>query len=149
MALTDEVQNRLSSQLLINITNPQNSTADSIDTTRLSNAVSDVEADFKIECGVAYDNDDETHVTVAVQGVYAKLLIRSAQVDAVSYAFHDKYIERLRALKLIAGRDRIVPDTDSLLTATEDTSGDIPAMDRKNFRGFIPRSPHGGSTTDR
>jgi hypothetical protein len=138
MALTDEVQSRFSSQILINVTNPQNSAATTVDTTRLGNASTDVQADFQIEAGIAYDNTVATHVNVAVDGVYAKLLIRAGQGGK---AEHDEYIERLRALKLITGRDRISPSTDSLLSPSTDVIGALPSFDRKNFAGFIPSPP--------
>jgi len=148
VALTDEVQNRYSAQILINLTNPQNTSATTLDTTRMNNAVTDVQADFKIEAGTTYDNSVDTHVVVATEGVYAKLVLRSGQSGEAGFRLHESYLEKLRRLALITGRDRISPSTDSLLTPTQDESGDLPAFDRKNFKGYIPNAPSQPTTGD-
>lgn len=135
MALVDRVQARYSSQILINATNPQSTAAVSIDTARLGFAATDVEADFAI-VGITYDNDVAMHYAVAVPGVMAKLLFYNGHMGGKEY--HDSYLDRLDKLALVTSRNRITPTTDSLLSPTEDTMGDLPQTDRKAFKGFIP-----------
>jgi hypothetical protein len=145
MALTDEVQSRYSTQLLINASNPQSAAATTIDTTRLNNAVTDVQAAFK-KRGITYDNTIDTHVATAVPGVYARLLVVTGQDGG-----REEWTAFLDDLKLLAettSRDRVVPYTDSLLSPTQDTSGDLPMFDRKQFEGYVPGAPTSPTTLD-
>ena len=144
MALSDEVQSRYSSQLLINASNPQLSTATSIDTARLTLACTDVQAAFEVMCGVAYDNTVATHVAYAVEGVFQRLLVLTGQASIDTWK--DWKATLKDELALVTGRDRIEPTTDSLLSPTEDTMGDLPQSDRKNFRGLIPRNANPPTT---
>lgn len=141
MALTDEVQNRYSSQLLINVTRPQNSNATTIDTDRLNEAIQDVTGDFEmmgIDLDQAITDDDKRHIRVAVAGVYALLLQWSGRGGGDEM---EAYNQKLNLLRESTSRDRISPTTDSLLTPTKDNSGDLPATDRKQFQGYIPGAP--------
>jgi len=141
MALTDEVQGRYSTQLLVNASNPQNSGATTIDTTRLSYACTDVTAEFT-KRGITYDNTVATHVATAVPGVYARLLVMTGQSGDELW---QRFMDDLQLLSETTSRDRIMPTTDSLLEATEDTSGDLPASDRKNMEGYIPDGASGST----
>lgn len=145
MALTDEVQARYSTQILRNASNPQNSTATSIDTTRLGYAVTDVQAEFK-KRGITYDNSIDTHVTTAVPGVFARLLVLTGQDGGREQ--WSAFTDDLKLLTETTSRDRIVPTTDSLLDPTKDRVGDLPWSDRKQFGNFIPGAPGGTTTTD-
>lgn len=138
MALTDEVQARYSSQILINVTNPQNTAATSIDTTRLNNAITDVQSEFK-KRGITYDNTVDTHIATAVPGVFARLLLFAAQDG--SREMWKEFLEDVRFLSETTSRDRIKPDTDSLLDKSADVSGALPAFDKDNFRGYVVNPP--------
>lgn len=140
MALVDEVQGRYSSELLIQASNPQNSAATSLDTTRLGYAVTDVQAEFT-KRGITYDNSIATHVATAVPGVYARLLIVTGQGGQELWK---QFIEDMNILTTSTSRDRIKASTDSLLSPTTDTLGDLPASDRKSFRSYVPNAPGRG-----
>lgn len=145
MALEDEVKARYSNQLLVQWTNPQLSSATTIDETRLSKASRDVEGWFKIIAGVAYDNDDARHVSVAVDGVEARLKnIAGLEVNSE----WSNWKEDLGKLALVTGRDRIPPTTSSTLDPTDERSGDAPWGDRNVFRRMIPNSPASDSRPD-
>lgn len=145
MALLDEVQARYSTQLLVAASNPQNSGATTEDASREAQAVSDIQAWFNMR-GMTYDNDNSAHVAVAVQGVYARLLMLTGQPGAeVEWR---EFKRNLKLLTEIGPRERIAPFTDSLLTPTKDTSGDIPLSDRNNFRDYVPESPSSPTTMD-
>lgn len=144
MALVDEVQNRYGTQYLVNLTNPQLPSATSIDSTRLSNASTDVQADFKIIAGVTYDNSVDTHVSVAVDGVIAKLRMRNGQGGSESVEAHNQYIERLRQLAKITGRNRVEPKSSSSMTETTETQqGETtrPKFDRRRFDDITLNKP--------
>jgi len=141
MALAAEVQSRYPSALLIQLTNPMNTAASSVNMTTLGLAATDVEADFQITAGVAYDGADARHVSVGIEGVIAKLLERTGHSDAS--AWRARYDSRLRDLAKVTGRDRILPTSDGILQPTEPQAGTIvrPAFDDDVFDGFVPGAP--------
>lgn len=142
MALTTQTTNRYSSQRLINLTNPDLPTATSVDSTRLGLAADDVESDFHSIVGRSYDESASTaaqDIGVAVEGVIAKLMMRSSGGEAARSA-HEEFIERLKGL-----RKRIVPKSTSMLTPTEEDRGTgqtvRPHFDRAKFDKFVPEHP--------
>ena len=147
MTLSANVQNRSGTQFLVNLTNPSDPSATTIDTTRLDNGVLDTEADFRIYSGVAYDDTDARHVTVAVEGVIAKLAIRTGTGGNYARTSHEEFIARLRDLALVTGRDRVSPRTDSVLQpSSEQVADEIvrPEFDWRNFSDLIPGGPTPG-----
>lgn len=143
MSLVTNVQSRYSVQLLANLTNPQDPSVTVFDATKLGNASIDVEADFEIYCGVAYDDLDPRHVNVAVEGVITKLRIRTGQYNAEE--LQDKWISRLRELARVTGRDRILPLTEGTLVPSREGDGITPPQpdfDRARFRYYIEGEPN-------
>ena len=145
MPLLADYQSRYSTQIRTNVSNPQNTSPTTPDTTLEGLAATDVAARFQAECGVAYSSSTAIHVDVCCPAVFAKLQIWTGQADQ---SFYDKAIEAMRAVKLVLGRDRITPTTDSLLDPTKDTSGDLPFADRTQFNQLIPNAPGGTTTSD-
>tara|TARA_R100000808_G_scaffold20444_1_gene44198 strand:- start:746 stop:1186 length:441 start_codon:yes stop_codon:yes gene_type:complete len=146
MSLTLNVQNRYGTQFLVNLTNPTDPTATAIDTTRLSNACTDTEADFGVYAGIVYDDTVASHVAVAVEGVVAKLAIRTGTGGQFAATAHETFIARLRDLALVTGRDRVAPRTDGILVPSSEQIGDEtvrPEFDRRKFDDLIPDSPPG------
>tara|TARA_B100000686_G_scaffold145595_2_gene153094 strand:- start:366 stop:806 length:441 start_codon:yes stop_codon:yes gene_type:complete len=144
MSLSTNVQNRYGTQFLVNLTNPTDPSATSIDSTRLSNACTDTEADFQIYAGIIYDDTVATHVAVAVEGVVAKLAIRTGTGGQFATSSHENFIARLRDLALITGRDRISPKTDGILVpSSEQIANETvrPEFDRRRFNDLIPDPP--------
>lgn len=139
MALTDDIQARYSTQRLVELTNPGDVTATTIDTTNLANAILDVEADLAIYAGVTYDGSDARHLSVAIPGVLLKLLLYTNNAGA-GYADKEKdWLERVKALARVTSRDRIQPQTNSVLTPTPEQAGvEVvrPGSDRPNFDDF-------------
>jgi hypothetical protein len=133
MALSDEVQNRWSSQILINAFNPQDSTATSLSTgvdSKFALAIADVEAGFEIYAGTTYDNTKATHKMIACEGVLIRGLVFTGQSDLTHW---DSWINRMRDLGLVTGRDRIKMYTDSTLSPTRDRVGSKPSFDSSVF----------------
>jgi|TARA_B100001123_G_C15167151_1_gene969849 hypothetical protein len=150
MALSDDVQDRYGTEFLVNLTNPFAPDQTSIDTARLGLASTDVESDLILYCGMTYSSMQALAnlagpcTSVAVEGVVAKLQIRTGAAGATATEGHDKYIERLKSLARIAGRDRVSPRTDSVMTPSSWQVGDEtvrPAFDWPKFGDWIPGGP--------
>jgi hypothetical protein len=107
-----------------------------VDSTRLANAASDVEALFQVYAGVAYDSTVATHRMSAVPAVVDMLRVYSGQI--LYSEIEAALISRFQAVAKVTGRDRIKAETDSLLDPTEDTSNAMPKSDRQRFRGYVP-----------
>jgi len=143
MALLDDVRARWSSQILINASNPQNSSATTEDSAREALACSDVEAAFKVRCGVAYDGSDDRHVLYATEGVLIRLLVLTGQTERSEWKDWKKELKY--ELAPVTGRDRIVPSTTSGLTVTPDAPGSKPATDPSIYGSLVPNAPAGDS----
>lgn len=151
MPLNAEVTARYGAQYLVNLTNPSLPSATVVDAARLLAACTDTEADFPIYAGVTWDDSAVTnptlftqHIAVAVEGVIAKLAIRTGTGGQYATNLHDNYIARLRDLALIAGRDRIQPKTQSVLVPSSEQRENVvvrPDFDRDRFNDLIPDSP--------
>ena len=144
MPLSTHVTDRYGAQYLVNLTNPSDPSATTIDTGRLGEAADDAEADFAIYAGVAYNDTTATHITVAVEGVVAKLAIRTGTGGQFAKSSHEDYIARLRDLALVTGRDRIKPRSDSILQPSNEQVGDEivrPEFDIRRFDDLIPDAP--------
>lgn len=144
--LSADVQARYSAQILIEASNPQNSGQTTLDSTRFDNAVTDVQAWFEVKVGTEYDSTVDTHVAVAVEGVVLRLQVLTGQAPVERW--EEWKTSELWALAQVTGRDRIKPQSDSLLTNTQDTAGDLVAFDRKNFTGYLPNGPNNSTTNN-
>lgn len=144
MTLLSDFQSRWSTQIRINASNPQLSSATSVDSTREALAAADAQADFEAVCGVAYSSSNATHVSAAVPLVLLRLLVFTGQTTQADY---DSQLERLEKwYRLVLGRNRIMPTTNSTLVPTTETAGATPSFDSSVFDRFVGNSP-GDSTT--
>lgn len=141
MSLLTDYQARYSTQLRINASNPQLSSATTVDSTRETNAAADAQADFETICGVTYSSSNTVHVSAAVPLVYYKLMVLTGQASGEWY---DKQLERLEKwYRLVLGRNRITPTTNSKLTPTEETANGLPFADSSVFDRFVGNAPSG------
>lgn len=148
MALATQVTNRTKTQHLVNLTNPNDRTATTVDTAYLDYAVTDVQADFEIEAEVEYDDTEPMHVSVGVQGVIAKLLMyaESGGAGGTGEDAHTRWISRLRKLRSVTSRARVSPVTRSPLTPSDEQIDDEvvrPAFDRERFKRIAPGTSEG------
>jgi hypothetical protein len=134
MTMSSNFQNRLSSEEVIQLTNPKNRGATSIDTTRLNNAISDVEGYFQIHANTTYDDTDGRHVAVAMEGL--ELILRKRHGN--SNIDLSGWIEELVALGKVTGRNRISPDSSSVKTVAVDTDAKKPFDLNRDFGNIIP-----------
>jgi len=138
MALIDEVRSRYSTEVLVSVSNPQNSGAIAEDTTRSGLAATDVEARFKMQ-GITYDNTDDRHVMVGTQGVIARLQVMTKHPGGKEA--WDEFLDDLKTLAETTSRDRMVPSTDSVLQPSEPELGSLPLFDQTKFEGYTPTDP--------
>ena len=144
MTLATDVQARIPESRLRQLTNPGDPTATSTDATVLGLAATDISADFEVHTGVVYDGTVATHLSVAVDGVLAKLYQWTEGPGGVGDKRYEAFVERCIALGKVTGRDRIVPSTNSPLTVRpENPSGEevYPDSERDNFRKLVPGAP--------
>lgn len=142
MTLASNVTSRYPNQLLVNLTNPNTTTAGTtINTTKLGLAADDVEADFEIHAGIEYDDSEPLHVTVATEGVIARLMEWTGHAGAEQQK--DRYMARLAAVAQVTGRDRLLPTSAGRNEPTEpDDSLTIrPAFDDPRWDGLVPGGP--------
>lgn len=156
MALSTHVTNRLSNRRLIELTNPDDSSAASVDTTLLGYAADDAEAWLEMLAGVAYDDDDARHVAVAISAVeflliswagpQGEALLRNRPGNETFEELRNRIEEQLRQLGAVTGRDRVKPQTTSNLTPTrEANTGDVlPSLGPGALGGINLRAPGGG-----
>lgn len=130
MTLDARVTERYSANFLRALTNPDKPEATGVDSARLGFAATDVLGDFLSTIGVAYDETLTEHVSVAVEGVIAKLAMRNG--IAGSGDLHDEYISRLAKLS-----GRLLPRTSSVQTPTAEDASDKPIFDDDFFLPFI------------
>jgi hypothetical protein len=150
MPLVARVQARYSNQRLTELTNAEDRNANTPSTEVLDAAASDIEAAFEVYAGVTYSDTTATHVLVAVEGVEA-LLIRRAGNNTLAEARWNLWLDSLRALSRVEGRERIMPDSNTKLEPSEDdrlSSTPRPAFDDRRFDPFLPNTPRGGVLDD-
>lgn len=149
MALADEVKSRVADQRLVELTNPDDRDATTINATVLGLAVTDIGAEFKVLAGVTYSNADPRHVTYAVDGVVLKLLAYMGQSPSVAafQSWKDTLFSRLR---VVTGNNRIKPKSSSKLTpAKEAPDGAIvrPFFDiNSSFGDLVPEEDSSGDS---
>lgn len=141
MTLLADYQNRHSTQLRTNWSNPQTSGATTPNTGQETYAAADAQADFEAICGVTYDSANATHVSAGVPLVVAKLQVYTGQA---SEEYYDNALKRCREIyRLVLGRNRITPTTNSTLNPTAEDAGSKPAFDRSIFQRYVGNAPGG------
>jgi len=143
MSLTTAVTDRISSVMLVQITNHDSPSATSLNSTRLAAAVADVEAIFEQEVGVAFDASVAAHVPVGVDGVLATLHqytgITGRNVNEIRQRFERGLI---RLAQTLGGEQRLLPSTSSKGTVSEQDDSRLVDYDRSRWDGFVPRMPN-------
>ncbi len=145
MPLSTHVTDRYSTPYLRQVTNPQNPNATTVNTTLLGNAATDVDALFEVYSGVAYDDSNQLHIAVAVDGVISFLLERTGQAAARERM--EAWITAMRALSRVEGRNRIVPDSTTKMQPSADdrlSTTPRPAFDDRRFDAVLPAPPRTG-----
>ena len=146
MALADDVTNRISTNLLRELTNQGSTSATSVNTTVLGYAVADAGAEFKSETGLDLDSSLASHVAAGVVGVIYYLYSYSGVETSTALKQRQRW-ERL-LLKIDStegGGRRLLPSTNSTLSPTAEQRNARPDMERSRFGGYTLNMPRGGS----
>lgn len=108
--LSDLFQARYSSQMVLNLTNPDDPDAVAVDTDRLDAAIADVKADFERLAWVTLDetNVDADHIPLACTGIYLRLLERTGAAPEGYAEMLASYNSQLFKLAQISARSRMV-----------------------------------------
>lgn len=140
MALWDEVASRYSAEHLVALTNPDNRTARTVDTSRADAAVADVEGDFEVFAQESYDGTVKAHVSVGVRGVVAYLQERGGSASGVAQESLQAFRESLERMAKGRKRKRLLPKTDSPLEPTDEGErSDLrPDFDRSKWEHLVP-----------
>ncbi len=134
-----EVEARYTEQLLIELSNSDDTDATTKDDTKILTACRDVIAVFRIDANLVWDKDDDAQVREACRGVILQLRAYKARADDVDKmeAYRDTLRDRIR---MITHNNRIQPSTDGRTKASQRPDGSRPDMDRVRFDDLVPGS---------
>lgn len=137
MTLRTKVVARYSAQRLLNLTNPDNPGATTLDSDRLDAACDDATADFATHAMLAFDETVPQHVSVAVRRVVALLLDRQMNGANDEMEASQKALENLAG---VTSRKRIVAQCDRSLGPSPDVDAAgnprRPEFDAPRFERF-------------
>ena len=141
MTLSANVQGRISSQLLIELTNQSDVAATTLNTTVLDYAIADAQGEFLTFVGKAYDDSEATHVPVGVDGVMYYLNKYTGATTEHLDTLRTRFFRGMSALATTQGAERrLTPQSTSTNTPSTETSGRRPDHDRDRWADFVPDS---------
>lgn len=147
MSLSSNVQGRYQTRRLVALTNPEDRTGTTIDTTRLNYACADAEAEFQRRTATEYDDTEAAHVDVCVELVVLKLMERGGGSIEATERQRQRVEQQFDSLARVTGRDRPSPagTGENIDVRREGTTGTTAynRFDRRNLAGWLPRSPSG------
>lgn len=146
MALIDRVTERMSNDLLVKLTNPDEPETSTVDTTYLQRACDDVEdGEFEAYMGEVYDETVRIHIQAATLLVRLKLIEQGGAPSITFEKLMEAATKRLQVYKNIRARDRIAPQSTSELTPSdqlrEGQTIKRPQFDDSFFSTLIPEEP--------
>lgn len=154
MSIESQFRTRYSTELVKQITNPQNSGATSEDTARTGLAASDVQGMFRIYVNEDYDETKSQHVAVAVKALFGLLLVYTGQAGGQESSIYRQIEDDMRALAKIGARGRMRVKSTSQLTPTPESEQGAspirPDFDRPSLADLVPGPfPQSGDTPRR
>ena len=149
MALADDVQNRVSANLLRELTNQGDTTATTTNTTLLGYAVSDATGEFLVETGMALDTTKAQHVAAGVVGVLYYLYSYSGIESSTATKQREQWYRWLSKIDSTEGAGRrLHPTTTSKLTPVDQLLGSKPDMGRTRFSEYTMNMPRRDEEND-
>jgi phage gp36-like protein len=144
-ALASAVQARYPSQTLVELTRRKSTSSTTLDSAVLELAVTDVTAQIAIYAGVTLDTADARHLSVACEGVIARLKVWSRESPDASAADWKAWLESATALGKVTSRNRSAVVTTSELTPSREVEDDgeevAPVFDPQSFDGISTGRP--------
>lgn len=120
MALIDRVVERMTNDLLVKLTNPDEPETSTVDTAYLQQACDDVEdGEFEAYMGEDYDESVRIHIQAATLLVRLKLVEQGGAPSITFEKLMEAATKRLQVYKNVRARDRISPQSSSELTPSE------------------------------
>jgi hypothetical protein len=142
MALIDRVTERITNDLLVKLTNPDAPAEITVNTTYLQQTCDDVEdGEFEAYMGEDYDEAVAVHILAAVLLVRLRLIEQGAAPNIAFEKLRAAAEKRIEKYKNIRARDRVVPQSTSQLTPSEEVrAGETrrPEFDNEFFTEIIP-----------
>lgn len=127
MALIDEVKARLPNQRLVELTNPNDTSITTVDDTLLTTVSTDVSSQVEYLLGEAFDLTDRPQLILAVEGVEIRL--QWYKGDSNADTRYDNWMQRINALRMRRGNDRIRPKSTSRMDPAEEADNVRPFFD--------------------
>jgi len=142
MALADEVKTRMggsTSSRLRQLTN-DDGTQGSINDTVLTAACNDAIAEFQRITGLAFDLTNATHIAICIDGAMYMLEKYKGRSSAIGEQQRKAFYSACSNFRESVA---ILPNTNSVLTASSERAGSRPDMDRNNsvFRERVASRP--------
>lgn len=146
MAAADDLQAaveaRYSRQLLLEISQSDETNETDPSEDRIALACEDVISDFETYSMSEFDSTSKRHMSFAIRGVVKKL--RSYAARAEDESKYEDWCASLEAIRSVEGNNRVAPTTDSHYEPTQIPEGTLPDMDRRFFDGLVPGRSAGG-----
>lgn len=140
MTLSADVQARVPTSRLIQLTNLTSAPTSSITSSVLDAAIADAKAEFKAYIGVDYDEANAQHTPVGVVGtLYWLTFNKGMREEAEQYRV--KWYELMDRYAKTAGLRWFSPGSNVPYTPSTEQTGIKPDMDRSRFRDVVPRPP--------
>ena len=142
MALADDVQNRVSANLLRELTNQGDTSATTVNTTVLGYAAADAAGEFLVETGLTLDTSKAQHVAAGVIGVLYYLYSYSGIETSTATKQREQWYRWLSKIDSTEGGGRrLLPSTTSKLSPTEEREGARPDFERSRFSEYTLTMP--------
>ena len=143
MTLEADVQARTSTQLLVELTNAGDLSATTVNAARLSLAVTDTQAEFAIETGIAYDDTNKDHTWAGCKGVIYHLFAYTAREAPAG--IREAWSSALLRIAQTSGAAKpLLPASSSVLEPSERPAGVRPDFDRERLSGYTLDGPRSG-----
>ncbi len=138
MSLLTAVVARVPNQKLVELTRQNSIGSTTYDSTLLTTACDDTEADWLSYAGEAWSESTRRHVVLGVEGVLARLRSWVAGMAADTQTDMEAWADRVRAFAKTSARDRISPESSGPVGTTINGSVYRAPFDHEMFRDVQP-----------
>lgn len=137
----DAVKDRYDAQALAELTQQRDTTDGTIDDTVGERAVTAVTSLWPVYVQEAYDETEQGHLELAVEGVIAMLFKWGGTTHRIAQVRWDEWLDFARAWRNTHARARIIPDTskpDTQQKSQPPSTPHTPWSDDRRFDGLSP-----------
>lgn len=131
--LRDAVVARINATRLINLTNQGDANLSTINETILEAAVKDTKAEFLRRAGLTFDETQDVHIQMGVQGVMCTLFrFAGSESENDGRSYCKRWGEAIESMR------RVPPTTTGTQTPSRDDPDALPVFDPARFDDYIP-----------